>query len=63
MTKKHKKVCKILNYIDYLLILVSIITGCVSFFAFAFLIGIYIRITSSAIGLKICEITAGINKH
>ena len=36
MTKKHKKVCKILNYIEHLLILVSTITGCVSIFCFCF---------------------------
>ena len=31
--------------------------------AFASLVGIPIRITSSAIGLKICAITAGIKKY
>ena len=47
-----------MNYIEHLLI----ITGCVSIFAFASLVGILIGITSSAIGLKICGITAGIKK-
>ena len=28
MSKKHKKVCTILNYIEYLLILASVVTGC-----------------------------------
>ena len=60
MSKKHKKVCTTLNYIEHFLILGSTITGCVSISAFASLVGIPIGITSSAIVLKICEITAGI---
>ena len=45
-----------MNYIDHLLIIISTITGCVSISAFASLVGIPIRITSSAIGLEICVI-------
>ena len=52
-----------MNDIDHLLIVISIITGCVSISAFASLVGIPIGITSSAIGLKICAITAPIKKH
>ena len=63
MSKKHKKVCTTLNYIEHFLILASTITGCISISAFASLIGIPIGITSSAIGLKICAITAGIKKY
>ena len=63
MSKKHKKVCRVLNYIDNSLIVISTITGCVSIPAFTSLVGVPIRITSSAIGLKICVITAGIKKH
>ena len=62
ISKKHKKVCTTLNYIEYFLILDSAITGCVSISAFASLVGTPIGITSSAIGLKICAITAGIKK-
>ena len=62
MSKKHKKVCRVFNYNDHLLIVISAITGCVSISAFASLVGIPIGITSSAIGLKICAITAGIKK-
>ena len=62
LSKKHKKVCRVLNYIDHLVIAISTITGCVSISAFASLVGIPIGITSSAIGLKICAITAGIKK-
>ena len=63
MTKKHKKVCAILNYIENSLILASTITRCVSISAFASLIDISIVIRSSAIGLKICAIAAGIKKY
>ena len=62
MGKKHKKVCRVLNY-SFLLILVSTVSGCVSISAFVFLVGIPIGITSSAVGIKICAITAGIKKH
>ena len=50
MSKKHEKVCRILNYIEHSLILISTITGCVSFSACLSLVGIPIGITSSAIG-------------
>ena len=30
ISKKHKKVCKILNYTQHLLILACIVTGCIS---------------------------------
>ena len=57
MSKKHKKVFRVLNYIEHLLIAISTIAGCVSISAFAYLVGIPIGITSSAIGLKIWVIT------
>ena len=56
MSRKHKKVCTTLNYIEHFLILAFTITGCISISAVASLLGIPIRITSSAIGLKICAI-------
>ena len=62
MSKKHKKLCTTLNYIEHFVILASTITGCVSFSAFASLAGIPVGITSSAIGLKLCSITARIIK-
>ena len=62
MCKKHKKVCRLLNYIEDSLIAISTITGCVSISAFASLVGVPIGIMSFAIGLKICVITAGIKK-
>ena len=67
MSKKHKKICNYiiwaLNYIEHLLIAISTITGCVSIFAFASLIGVPIGITSSAIRLQICVITGGTKKY
>ena len=63
MSRKHKKVCATLNYIEHFLILDYKITGCISVSAFASLVGIPIGITSSAIKLKICTITAGIKKY
>ena len=63
MSKKHKKVCRVLNYIEHSLIVISTITGCVSIFAFASLVGIPIGITSSTVGLKMCVINAGIKKY
>ena len=63
MSKKHKKVCRVLNYIDRTFIAISAFTGFVSISAFASLVGIPIGFTSSAIGLKICVITAGIKKY
>ena len=56
MSKKNRKVCTTLNYIGHFLILASAITGCVSIFALASLIGIPIGISSSVIGLQICVI-------
>ena len=61
MSKKYKKVCRVLNYIEHLLILVSTVTGCVSSSTFTFLIGISVGMT--VIGLKIGTITVGIKKY
>ena len=63
MSKMHKKICEVLNYIDNSFIVISTITGCVFIYAFASLVGISIGITTSAIGLKICLITGGIKKY
>ena len=63
MSKNHKKVCTTRNYIEHFLFLGSTITGCISISAFASLVGIPVGITSSAIGLKICAITAAIKEY
>ena len=63
MSKKHKKNCRVFSYIDHSLIVISTITGCIFISAFASLVGTPIGITSSAIGLKTCVITAGIENY
>ena len=63
MSKKHQKICKVLNYIDHSLIVISTITGYISVSVFRSLVGIPKGIASSIIGLKICVITAGIKNH
>ena len=63
MSKKYKKKCNYLNYVEHLLILVSTVTGCVSISAFASLVAIPVAIMSFAVGISICAITAGIKKY
>ena len=63
MSKKHKKVYRVLNYIEPLLILISTVTGCVCISSFASLVGMPIGITSSALRLKVCVITVGMKKY
>ena len=53
ISKKHKKVCKTLDYIENLLILTSAVTGCNSTVT-----GIPTGVASSAVGLEISTITA-----
>ena len=52
-----------LNYVERQLILASTITGCVSVSAFASSVDTPVAITSSAVGIDICAITAGIKKY
>ena len=67
MSKKHEKDCRVLSYTDHSFILInqliSTVTECVSISAFASLVGVPIGIISSAIGLKICAITTGIENY
>ena len=63
MSKKHKKVCRDLNYVNHLLVAISTINGCVFTSAFASLVGIPVGITSSVIGLKICVIIQRIKNY
>ena len=60
MSEKYKRTRKYLNYVENLLILASTVTVCVSIYAFAPLVCVPVRIMSSALGLQICAITAGI---
>ena len=59
VSKKYKKMCKC---VENLLILSSTVTGCVSVSAFASLVCVSVGVTSSAIGMKICTMFAGIKK-
>ena len=54
MSRKHKKVCTALNYVEHFLISDSTITGCISISDFVSLLVKPVGITSSAIRLKIC---------
>ena len=63
MSKKHKNISTTLNYIEDSLVVASTIIGCISISPFASFLGIPIRITSSAIRLKICAITAEIKNY
>lgn len=60
--KKHEKVSRVLNYIVYLLILVSTVTEWVSVSVFPSLAGVPIGITSFPVGLKICVKFTGVKK-
>ena len=53
MSQKYKKTCKYLNYVEYLLILASTVTGCVSISAFASLVDIRVGIMSFPVGINI----------
>ena len=63
MNKKQKKFCRVLSYIDHLLIIVSKFTGFVSISAFASLVGIFLGILSSPTALKMGAITAGTKNY
>ena len=63
MNKKHKKLSTFLAYIKHPLILASMINRRVSISAFASLVGILIGTANSAVGLKICSMTAVIKNN
>ena len=63
MSMKLTKVCRTFNCIELLLTLISTVTRCASISTFVSQAGILIGIMSSATGLKICVITAGIKKY
>ena len=58
---EHPKILNLLN--EHFLVFASAVTGCLSISAFTSLVGIYVVITSCAVGLKICAITAGTKKY
>ena len=62
-SEKYKKTCKYLNYVEHLLIIASTVIGFVSISAFASLVCVPVRITSSVLGINTCAITSGIKKY
>ena len=63
ISKKPQKICGTLNYIEDLIILVSTVTGCVLISAFASLVGIPLKVASSAVAIRTFAITARIKKY
>ena len=53
MSEKYRKTYKYLNYIEYLRILVSIVTGWVSISSFASLVCVPVDITSPSVETKL----------
>ena len=62
MSKKHEKGSTAVNYIKHLRIFAFAVSGYVSVSVLASLVGIPMRITSSAVGLEICTTIARIKK-
>ena len=63
LNEKSWKVCWDLNYSLHFLCCVSTVGDCVSISAFASLVGMLVGFASSAVGLNICAVTAGIKKY
>ena len=63
MIKKHKNSYSTLNYVEHLINLAAVVTGCISISTFASLVGIPIGITSCAAGFEIWAVTAGGTKR
>ena len=63
MSEKYRKTYKYLNYIEYLRILVSVVTGWVSISSFASLVCVPVDITSPSVETKLCTITGGIKRY
>ena len=63
MSEKYKKTCKYLNYLPQLIVLVLTVTGSVLICAFTSLVFFPVGVINSALGIKICGISAGIKKY
>ena len=55
--------CRTLNYFSLFDIFVSAVSGFVSISSYTSLVDISVSMTSSAVGFKICALTAGIKKY
>ena len=51
------------NYIEHFLVFIFAVSGCVFISAFASLAVVPVGIASSAVGIRICAITAGLKKY
>ena len=63
ISEKHKNVCRALKHFQHFVAFVYAVSRCVSASVFASLVGVPVRIASSAVELKICALTAGIKKY
>ena len=63
MSKKHKKVCMTLNFMEILLILLPAISGFLSISAYALLLDIPIGVSSYVVVLKIRAIAPRIKRN
>ena len=63
ISKRHRNICKILNYTEHWFMLASTVTRFVSISVFASLIGMPVVIKSSAATIKFFVITADIKKY
>ena len=63
MSEKCNKTCKSLHYVENLLVLPSTVTAWASIASFASLVCVPVGITSSAVGINICAITAWTNPN
>ena len=63
MSEKHKKLCSALNYFEHFLIFISVVSGCISYFAFASLFSVPVGIPSSVVIITICAVTAESKKY
>ena len=54
--------CRNSNYFEHSIRFIYAVTGCLSITAFASLVGTPVRITNSAVGLKMCPISAAVKK-
>ena len=55
--------CRTLNYFSLFYIFVCAVSGFVSISSYTSLVDISVSMTSSAVGFKICALTAGIKKY
>ena len=52
MSEKHKNLRRVLNYFKHSLGFISAVSGSVSIFVFASLVGVHVGITNSAVGTQ-----------